>query len=147
MEWLLAQKIITTRSQKITGRIFKRIGGAEQNGNVKAGTTIIIFEYKVKEAPTPQTFPETGMKETIHPIASTTRSASIKVTRSASTRKDRESFETIGHAEDLPEGSKDISQAGIHLPATGEEPYYLALLGLGILADFVGLVPYKKKHD
>ena len=129
------------------GRIYERIGSAEQTGNVEVGTTVLVFAYKVKEIPTPQTFPETEMKEIVHPIASHARPVSIKETRSASTRKDREAFETTGQLEDLFEVGHHSSQAGMHLPATGEEASYLSLLGLSMLAGFVRLVTYKKKHD
>ena len=129
------------------GRIYERIGSAEQTGNVEVGTTVLVFEYQVKEVPTPQLFPETGMKEIVRPIASHTRPASIEETQSASTRKDREAFETIGQPEDLPEAVPNTPQKGTHLPVTGEETSHLSLLGLGVLAGLTSLVAFKKKHD
>jgi putative mucus binding protein len=129
------------------GHIYERIGAAEQTWNVEVGTTILIFAYKVKEIPTPQTFPETGSKEIVHPSTSHTQPAVIKEIPSPSTTEEDKPLETTSQTVDLPEAVPNTPQEGTHLPITGEETSHLALLGLGILAGLTSLVAFKKKHD
>ena len=129
------------------GHIYERIGAAEQTGNVEVGTTVLVFAYKVKEIPTPQLFPETGMKEIVHPNTSHTQPAVIKEIPSTSTTEEDKPLETTGQTADLPEAIPNTPQKGTHLPVTGEETSHLSLLGLGVLAGLTSLVAFKKKHD
>ena len=134
------------------GHIYERIGSAEQTGNVEVGTTVLVFAYKVKEIPTPQTFPETGKEETGNPLPSVTKANTTdaheeKGSTLLSNKVEEKSLDTTSQTADLPEAVPNTPQKGTHLPATGEEVSYLSLLGLSMLAGFVRLVTYKKKHD
>ena len=134
------------------GHIYERIGAAEQTGKVEVGTTILIFAYKVKEIPTPQSSQETENEETVSPLPSVTK---VKTTDTheekgsplLSNKEEEKPLETTSQKEELPEVVPNTPQEGTHLPATGEETSQLALLGLGLLAGLSSLIPYKKKQE